>query len=629
MAGLKVLLGLFPNTTNYEEKKIELQKEFDSLNEYASSDDLIQFKKLEEFVTSEKFKIRKTEILREKYKNSEPFNKEQEFLSLKNSKDIKQYLKTNLSEDLLLYNKIKGTGVINKIKELETFIKSDQFLKAKEHYKLPAKKRFELSDLGHTLKQYENQSKSEEISGYFNFIGDKLFPGFEKMKDSKQLKRFLELKSMIESHEFKSKKKSLSKEDFIVSEEGKLFDEYKDLSKVTEIEDYLKLEASHNKKYYDALHGSDQLLAYEELDKFIHSHDFEEQKKSIMDTDFHDTEEYKKKRELDQLKEDPNVQIYYKMEGSEELANFNKLNNSERVDKYHELESYLESDEFKKRKAYLSLKPKTRWLESEENKQLEEYKRLKKSEKVKWFFSKYNHKKYNWHRDWKLTFSDEFNGGKLDTHKWLTRYYYGEEMLQKSYSLANELHYISNGDNLDLSANHLKIITRKEKAEGLKWNPELGFFPTEFDYTSGLINSGKSFRQKYGIFEAKIKFSSSSKLLNAFWMVGNKQTPHIDVAKANGKYSVGINTNNSKYIKTFNRSKFSGEYFIYTMEWNANKITWKINGLEIASTTSNIPQEEMYITLSSGLYSEAEGESLPAMEIDWVRCYQYTPEKKK
>ncbi len=628
MAGLKVLLGLFPNTTNYEEKKIELEKEFNSLNEFASSNELKQFKQLEGLVTSEKFKIRKNEILREKYKDSEPFNKEQEFLSLKNSKDIKQYLKTNLSEEILLYNKVKASGVITKLQELETFVKSEQFLKVQEHYKLPAKTRFELSDLGHTLKQYENQSNSEEISGYFEFISDKLYTGFEKMKDTKELNRYLELNSIIESHEFKSKKKSLSKEDFANSKEGKLFDEFTNLSKISEIEDYLKLESSHNKKYYDALHGSDQLLAYEELDKFIHSHDFENQKQSIMETDFHDTQEYKKKRELDQMMEDPNIKIYFKLDGSEELSNFNKLNDSDKIHRYHELESYIESKEFKDQKAYLSLNPKTRWMESEENKQLEEYKRLKKSEKIKRFFSKFNHKKYNWHREWNLTFIDEFNSGQLDTQKWLTRYYYGEEMLQKSYSLTNELHYISDGDNLDLSANHLKIVTRKEKAEGIKWNPELGFFPTEFDYTSGLINSGKSFRQKFGVFEAKIKFSSSSKLLNAFWMVGNQQTPHIDVAKANGVYSVGINSENNKFIKTLNRAKFSGKYFIYTMEWTPNKITWKINGLEIASTTSNIPQEEMYIALSSGIYSESEGESLPAMEVDWVRCYQKASKKK-
>jgi hypothetical protein len=623
MAGLKTLLGLYPKTTDYEENRIDLQKEYDALLAYEASEDLKHFKALEEVVSSEKFKIRQQEILRLRYKGSNAFKKEKEFQQLHKSKDIKLYLKTLVSEELKLYNDLKDSDQLKRLNELEEFVKSKDFLTAKSHYKLSAKKRFALSDLGHTLEQYKDQSKSEDIKGYFKFVGHKLYPNFDKMKDSEQLKRYDELKSIVESHEFASKKHAVGKAEFNASEEGRQLEEYTQLSKTKEIKDFLKLEVSHQKKYYDKLHGSDQLAAYDDLEKFILSHDFKVQKSAILEKGFHDTDEYKKYHELEQLRNDHNLKIYFKFSKSKELSNFNTIDGSDKLKKYRELEEYLKTDEFTSQKEYLTKSPKLRWKESEEFAQLDEFERLKSSENIKWFFASFNHKKFDWFRTWKLSFNDEFEDGKLDTEKWLTRYYWGNEMIQKTYSLENEKHYISDGDNLDFSGSHLKIITRKESAEGLRWNPEMGFVPAHFDYTSGLINSGNSFRQQYGLFEAKIKFSKAPKLLNAFWMVGEQQIPHIDVVKANGKCNMGIQfTEESGFKKSLSRSKFSNDYYIYSMEWSAEKIIWKINGLEVASATQNIPQEPMYIAFSSGLYDDLPESHEQAMEIDWVRCYE-------
>ena len=627
MAGLKTLLGLYPNTADYEETRINLQKEYNSLVAYGESEELAHYMQLEETVSSEKFKLKQKEILSLRYKGSEEYSKEKELRILSKSKDIKLYLNTSVSENLKLYENIHDSEQLKTYYELEKYVKSEEFLKVKNHYKLSVKKRFQLSDLGHTLNQFKQQSKTEEIVGYFKFVGHKLFPNFDRLKDSDRLKKYEELKSIVESHEFASKKHSLKKAEFKASEEGKQLIEYTQLSKAKDIKDYLKLERSHLKKYFESLHNTDSLRAYEDLEKFTLSHEFNEQKKAIVGKGFHDTNEYKKLRDLEQLKQDESMKIYFKFSKSKELANYKLIHVSDKLKRFRELEEYIKSNEFKKGKTYLTLAPKERWKNTEEYSQLEEYQRYKESEKFKWYFANLNHKKFNWFRNWKTTFNDEFDKGKLDKEKWITRYYWANELLDKSYSLYNEKHYISNGDNLEFSGSHLKIVTRKEKADGFKWNPNLGFVPTKFEYTSGLINSGKSFRQQYGLFEAKIKFTNAPKLLNAFWMVGDKQTPHIDVAKANGKCSVGIQTDNSAFKKSLSRAKFSGNYFIYSIEWSAEKITWRINGLEVTSTTKNIPQEPMYVALSAGLYNDMHDGNAPAMEVDWIRCYEKIEEE--
>jgi beta-glucanase (GH16 family) len=106
--------------------------------------------------------------------------------------------------------------------------------------------------------------------------------------------------------------------------------------------------------------------------------------------------------------------------------------------------------------------------------------------------------------------------------------------------------------------------------------------------------------------------------------------PHIDIVNANKKVILGNawgDPRDLKSIKRFSRSykksKLSSGFFIYTLEWTPQKLVWKINGMEVASSGQGIPEEPMYIVLSAGIQREPE-DVLPAkMEADWVRCFQH------
>ena len=100
-----------------------------------------------------------------------------------------------------------------------------------------------------------------------------------------------------------------------------------------------------------------------------------------------------------------------------------------------------------------------------------------------------NHKRFAWHRTWNLTFSDEFSESKLDTSKWLTRYYWGDKMLKDTYSLSIDKHLVTDGSNIILENGRLHLVTQKESVKGKSWDARYGFSTRNFDYTSGLINS--------------------------------------------------------------------------------------------------------------------------------------------
>jgi len=302
---------------------------------------------------------------------------------------------------------------------------------------------------------------------------------------------------------------------------------------------------------------------------------------------------------------------------------FKDYESSDELKHYLDLEKEVKSNAFKVRKKKMK---KADYKDSEEFQKETEYQVLKKSEKVVWFYK--TKKKYPFKEieRWDLTFDEKFNSGKLDDSKWMTQNHWGEQSMNEPYAMEDDKSFPSNGDNIEFYDNKARIVTKAEKAEGLVWRSEQGFVREDFDFTSGMISTAKSFKQKYGVFNAKIKMAGGS-VAQAFWMVSETMLPHIDVARyENGKlysnYFWGGGSPHKSLSKT-GGAKYADEYFIYTLEWTPNKLTWKINGKVFKTQTSGVPQEEMHINFSSNLKKDASEDGLPsAMEIDWVRVYK-------
>jgi len=253
-------------------------------------------------------------------------------------------------------------------------------------------------------------------------------------------------------------------------------------------------------------------------------------------------------------------------------------------------------------------------------KELQEYNKLKKSEDVLWYFKVKDSDKFDILKSRELSFSDEFDGEKLDTKKWLTNYYWGEKLLKDRYSVESDLQAFTEKENFEVRNSTLKINTKSQKITGKVWSVARGFSTKEFSYTSGLINSGNSFRQKYGVFTAKIKLGNPD-AKNAFWMLSDKITPHLDICRTSGgKVWFDYFSTRGNVSKTSIGSRYSNDYFIYTLEWTSDKLVWKINNTEVFSQTSDVPQEPMYVLLAGGLDKPING--LTSMEIDWVRVYK-------
>jgi hypothetical protein len=514
------------------------------------------------------------------------------------------------SEMLERYNKLNG--VVNS---------SDFVQKCKEIKSLQYKNSDEYLD----EKELTSLQKAKDIVLYFKTKSGTALKRFKDMDGSGKILDFEALEKFIESPGFREKQK-MKPFTFKDTDEYRKLDEHKVLKKDPEIKAFLKppkkkmsfFKSSRNKSQPKVeIIKTKSILRFEALDKFVKSPEFLA-KKRMKPITFKDSEEYKKLLEYKRLKGTLEIKEFYKFKSSKEYSNFLNTDGSARLKRYYELKDYVATPGFKQRKEYLL--DKKRFEKTEMFKEIQEYKKLKKNSDIIWYFKIRDSNKFDILKQRELTFSDEFEGEKLDNKKWLTNYYWGEKLLKDRYSVESDLQAYTEKENFEVRNSILKINTKPQKMSGKVWSATKGFTPKEFSYTSGLINSGNSFRQKYGVFSAKIKLGNAS-AKSAFWMLADKITPHLDICRtSSGKVWFDYFSTRGNTSKTSIGSRYSNNYFIYTLEWTSDKLIWRVNDTEVFSQTSDVPQEPMYVLLAGGLDKPVSG--ITSMEIDWVRVYK-------
>ena len=229
-----------------------------------------------------------------------------------------------------------------------------------------------------------------------------------------------------------------------------------------------------------------------------------------------------------------------------------------------------------------------------------------------------------------MKFEDNFNGSSLDAKKWLDHYYVVGAGLNADYSPADENHVYTNGANVSVSDQTLKIVTKSEPAMGLGFSEAHGFVPVERKHTSGIVNTGKSYSMEQGKVEAKIRFKQPSKsIYHAVWLGAGKRLPHVNIMRLGKKLEFSVFAEGQaneqdvlQYVSLWSRRLLrKNTYYIIELEWNADSITWKVNGAAMF-TAPNIVKEPMYIAFSSGVTGARVGATPALFEIDWVKAYQ-------
>lgn len=463
----------------------------------------------------------------------------------------------------------------------------------------------------HKYENYLNQTKAD-------------YERFVEYTKSPVLKRYNELDAEINSVDFEKKVITLKTLKYKESSEKKLQTQYDTLRSSSDIKTYIKLTNSGKISRIAEIESSDLFTEYEKLKSFINSPEFYAAKAKKK---FKKSEEYQILQEYKALSKNSEIKFFQKTIKSKDYKTAKSLENSDRLNSFYELEVTIMSDEFKNQTTFL--KDKKRFYKSVEYQLIEEYKTLKKNEEIIWYLDKLEKKPFEEYKKWNLVFNDDFDKQNLDKSKWMTGYYWGHTLINENYSPQNELQFFTD-NNINIIDSNAIITINEESITGKSWSTIDGFSNRNFDYTSGLLSTGQSFRMKYGRIEAKVSFKETYPIINALWLVGEKNTPQIDIFKTSNKKRnsiyCGIVDKNELFSKRIKGSFFGNKYHIFGMEWNEDEIIWTINGKVINKQKSDMLDDNMYLTFSTTLINHPKNSQTPSsMKIDWVRCY----EKKK
>jgi hypothetical protein len=405
---------------------------------------------------------------------------------------------------------------------------------------------------------------------------------------------------------------------------------------------------------YEEVGKSIELAEYKSLYHIVNSANFKENKKTLQNRKYKDTEEYQSYKKYTKLKNSPSIQLYYSVLDSEELKSYQlfkstpeyeQLGDKKKVSANETLKKLKDFEHSKAYKTYMRFhesfiikeyeqlklkiaspdfikandfwKNQNRWTSTPEYVQEQRMFELAKNPDID-FYENEKPERFDKYKKLNLTFNDEFNWNTLDKSHWNFGFHYKSPALIGNHSFANEKQANHSGKNVSVDKGILKIATKHEKVVAPAWHTKKGFIEKEFQFTSDVLQTADKFRQKQGIFRAKIRCSGN--FHHAFWLGADSKLPFINIFHYNGKHITLGNTN--KHV--VDGIKITGlnhlEYFIYTLVWTEKELYWMINDLEVYRTASNIPKEAMYLAFNSFI-SEKQHGSAGHLEVDWVRVY--------
>ncbi|MEO1005422.1 MAG: family 16 glycosylhydrolase, partial [Cyanobacteria bacterium J06638_38] len=251
--------------------------------------------------------------------------------------------------------------------------------------------------------------------------------------------------------------------------------------------------------------------------------------------------------------------------------------------------------------------------------------------------------------DWELVFSDEFNGTSLDLSNWNTQYYYGS----RTNTFNNEEQYYLD-DAFSFNNGVMSIVGQKLETPIEAWETVDRDLLTSqgkdllFDYSSGMISGDNHHAFTYGYMEIRAQVPLGQSLWPAFWMLPSSGgwPPELDIMETLSEIDPNTNQLESNLYTTLHTPDsslpggnfyqqsgywgidFSRDFHTYAAEWNADSITWFVDGVELFTVDTGITQEPMYLLANlaiGGDWPGAINENTPdysTFDIDYIRVYQ-------
>jgi hypothetical protein len=164
--------------------------------------------------------------------------------------------------------------------------------------------------------------------------------------------------------------------------------------------------------------------------------------------------------------------------------------------------------------------------------------------------------------------------------------------------------------------------------------------PSGRAYASAALSTYGTFSQKYGAFEARIRYPKGAGVWPAFWLLNGPPSgtlPEVDIFEAypgpgtgSSGTSVAVFSNHysggTQYKAWDAGSALTGSWHVWRYEWTPDSMIVRVDGAKIATLTGHVPDVRMYpiLNLAIGATGYRIDGSTPAsldMDIDYLRVY--------
>ncbi len=225
---------------------------------------------------------------------------------------------------------------------------------------------------------------------------------------------------------------------------------------------------------------------------------------------------------------------------------------------------------------------------------------------------------------WTLAFDPSFSGSTLDTSTWATCYDWATNPSvgcddnptdEKEWYIPSQA---------QVSGGTLNLVAKQESTPGLSTSGA----PETFTCRSGMVTSLPSFNFTYGLISITAKLPYGPGLWPALWLAAsnNQWPPELDIMEhwySEAQYKVYDHTVGKEYLggPVATPGNLSAGFNTFSLLWTKDRVTWYVDGTQVYTTTSYVPQQSMYFIANVADDSTATGACNGTMEISSVKVW--------
>ncbi len=226
---------------------------------------------------------------------------------------------------------------------------------------------------------------------------------------------------------------------------------------------------------------------------------------------------------------------------------------------------------------------------------------------------------------WKLAFDPSFAGSQLNTSTWATCYDWATSPSVgcTNNPAAEKEWYVPS--QVNVSGGTLNLVAKQESTQGLDSS---GAAKT-YTCRSGMVSSKPGFNFTYGLIQISAKLPYGPGLWPALWLAATNDQwpPELDIMEhwySEPQAKVYDHTVGKKYIggPVPTPANLSAGFHTYSLLWTKDRVTWYLDGAQVFTTTSYVPQQAMYFIANVADDSTAAGACTGTMQIQSVKVWQ-------